>query len=385
MHSKGIYSRIGILGGGQLGKMLAQAAADWNLDITVLDPVRDAPASCCAKQVLGDFRNYDDVMAFGADKDVLTIEIEDVSLEALTRLEQMGKAVYPSPASLALIQDKGSQKQFYADHQLPTAPFKIIDNPSEVTGLIAGGAIQFPFVHKLRKAGYDGRGVQVINDPSQLNQLFQAHSVIEQKVAIRHEIAVLTSRNTLGEIKVYDPVDMIFHPTANLLLRQDSPANLDQTLLSKAMDLATRLIKQMDIVGLLAVEMFVDEADQILINEVAPRPHNSGHHTIEASITSQYHQHLRCILGLPLGATDSTGYSSLINLLGEPGHTGPAHYTGMAAALALPGVYIHLYGKKETKPFRKMGHVTIVGRDKITVSESELYLSQHLKVITQTQ
>ena len=362
MHSKGIYSRIGILGGGQLGKMLAQAAADWNLDITVLDPVRDAPASCCAKQVLGDFRNYDDVMAFGADKDVLTIEIEDVSLEALTRLEQMGKAVYPSPASLALIQDKGSQKQFYADHQLPTAPFKIIDNPSEVTGLIAGGAIQFPFVQKLRKAGYDGRGVQVINDPSQLNQLFQAHSVIEQKVAIRHEIAVLTSRNTLGEIKVYDPVDMIFHPTANLLLRQDSPANLDQTLLSKAMDLATRLIKQMDIVGLLAVEMF-----------------------IEASITSQYHQHLRCILGLPLGATDSTGYSSLINLLGEPGHTGPAHYTGMAAALALPGVYIHLYGKKETKPFRKMGHVTIVGRDKITVSESELYLSQHLKVITQTQ
>ncbi|MEP7321363.1 MAG: 5-(carboxyamino)imidazole ribonucleotide synthase [Saprospiraceae bacterium] len=381
MGSKGINSKIGVLGGGQLGKMLAQAAADWNLDISVLDPTPQAPANCCAKQVHGDFNNYDNVLAFGQQQDIITIEIEHVNLEALKELKRLGKEVYPDPSSLGLIQDKGLQKLFYREHQLPTSEFIIVDNAVHIHQLIEQNIIAFPFVQKLRRAGYDGRGVQIIHEESELDKLFNEPSVIEQKVAIHKEIAVLAARNISGEIMIYDPVEMLFHPTANLLLYQECPCTLNGDQSEQVKNLAHTLIEKMNIVGLLAVELFLDKKGNILINEVAPRPHNSGHHTIEACPTSQFQQHLRCILDFPLGPALTNVHSILLNLLGEPGYQGEAIYEGIEECLALDGVYIHLYGKKETKPMRKMGHITIVGKDPVYVKKIATSVSEKIKVI----
>ncbi len=382
MDSKSISSSIGVLGGGQLGKMLAQAAADWDLDISVLDPTPKAPAGIVSHQVQGSFRNYEDVMAFGAQHDIITIEIEDVNLDALKALELQGKKVYPRPSSIELIQDKGLQKLFYQQHHIPSADFILTENKEDVLQAIAEYKIKFPFVQKLRKAGYDGRGVQIINSPDQLDQLFNLPSVVEQKVDIENEIAVLAARNRSGQIVTYDPVEMIFHPTANLLLYQQCPSSLSAVLETKVRSIAHDLIEQLDIIGLLAVELFLDKNGQILINEVAPRPHNSGHHTIEACVTSQFQQHLRCILDLPLGDTKSHGHSILLNLLGEPGYSGPVSYRGLEACLSKSGVYIHLYGKKETKPWRKMGHVNIIGNDLQDIQKIAQFVQSELKVIS---
>ena len=290
MNSSDISLSIGILGGGQLGKMLAQAGADWNLDLSVLEPAVDAPASCCARQILGNFRAFEDVMKFGLDKDLITVEIEEVNLEALKQLKSLGKKVFPDPDSLALIQDKGLQKLFYRENNFATADFILIDNKDEIIYLLAENKIKYPFVQKLRKAGYDGRGVQLIWNESDLIKLFSEPSVIECKIDIKKELAVIAARNSSGQVVTYDPVEMVFHPTANLLLYQECPSTLNNLQVEKAKNLAAHLISKMNIVGLLAVEMFLDQEDNLIINEVAPRPHNSGHHTIEASITSQYHQ-----------------------------------------------------------------------------------------------
>ncbi len=381
MNASKISPTIGILGGGQLGKMLAQAGADWNLDISVLDPTPDSPASCCAKQILGNFRDYEAVLEFGRDKDLITIEIEDVNLDALRVLKGRGKKVYPDPDAVALIQDKGLQKEFYSRHGFPTSEFILAANATEILQLEEAGKLKIPFVQKLTKAGYDGRGVQIVNEITDLDNLFDAPSVIESLVNIKKEIAVLAARNVSGEIITYDPVEMIFHPTANLLLYQECPAELDDTINTKAKSIAHELISKLNIVGLLAVELFINQHDEILINEVAPRPHNSGHHTIEACSTSQFHQHWRAVLDLPLGSADTLHHSILLNVLGESGYSGDAIYSGIDKCLALPGVYIHLYGKKQTKPFRKMGHVTIIGKDIDQVRDIAKEVSKTLKVI----
>lgn len=381
MNSSDISLSIGILGGGQLGKMLAQAGADWNLDLSVLEPAVDAPASCCARQILGNFRAFEDVMKFGLDKDLITVEIEEVNLEALKQLKSLGKKVYPDPDSLALIQDKGLQKLFYRENNFATADFILIDNKDEIIYLLAENKIKYPFVQKLRKAGYDGRGVQLIWNETDLIKLFLEPSVIEHKIDIKKELAVIAARNSSGQVVTYDPVEMVFHPTANLLLYQECPSTLNNLQVEKAKNLAAHLISKMNIVGLLAVEMFLDQEDNLIINEVAPRPHNSGHHTIEASITSQYHQHWRSVLNLPLGDTYTHHHSVLLNILGEKGYAGKAIYKGLNECLQIPGIYIHLYGKKETRPFRKMGHVTITGNDMNEIRNKAETVTSTLKVI----
>lgn len=381
MNSSDISLSIGILGGGQLGKMLAQAGADWNLDLSVLEPAVDAPASCCARQILGNFRAFEDVMKFGLDKDLITVEIEEVNLEALKQLKSLGKKVYPDPDSLALIQDKGLQKLFYRENNFATADFRLIDNKDEIIYLLAENKIKYPFVQKLRKAGYDGRGVQLIWNETDLIKLFSEPSVIEHKIDIKKELAVIAARNSSGQVVTYDPVEMVFHPTANLLLYQECPSTLNNLQVEKAKNLAAHLISKMNIIGLLAVEMFLDQEDNLIINEVAPRPHNSGHHTIEASITSQYHQHWRSVLNLPLGDTYTHHHSVLLNILGEKGYAGKAIYKGLNECLQIPGIYIHLYGKKETRPFRKMGHVTITGNDMNEIRNKAETVTSTLKVI----
>lgn len=382
MSSPVIYSPIGILGGGQLGKMLAQAGADWNLDLEVLDPIPTCPASSCAKQKLGDFRDYDTVVEFGLTKSLITIEIEDVNLAALEYISNQGIEVHPSPQVLKIIQDKGIQKQFYQTHGFPTSNFELFSNREEIIDGIEGKRLSYPFVQKLRTAGYDGKGVQIIKNQNDLGHLFDAPSVVEEKINISKEIAVLAARNTNGEVIAYDPVEMVFHPEANLLLYQECPASINDFIAKRAKELATQLIDQLKLTGLLAVEFFIDHAGNLLINEVAPRPHNSGHHTIEASLTSQFQQHWRCILGLPLGSPDLRASSILINLLGEPGFSGTAQYQGLESSLATTGVFIHLYGKKETKPYRKMGHITIIGEDMKELKLKAQEVQNNLKVIS---
>jgi len=382
MSSPVIYSSIGILGGGQLGKMLAQAGADWNLNLEVLDPIPDCPASCCANQNIGDFRDYETVLAFGWNKSLITIEIEDVNLKALQYLVERNIEIYPSPAALGIIQDKGQQKLFYQNNGFPTSAFVLVNSRSEIDALIKGQKLTYPFVQKLTTAGYDGRGVQIIKNEADKVYLFDHPSVIEEKIIIDKEIAVLAARNKHGEVTSYEPVEMVFHPDANLLLYQECPASIPKELASLARQMACELIVKLGIVGLLAVEFFIDENGRLLVNEAAPRPHNSGHHTIEASLTSQFHQHWRCILGFPLGSTETRGYSILLNLLGEPGHTGPARYEGMDSSLAIAGTFIHLYGKKDTKPYRKMGHITLIGDDPALVRLNAKAVKNNLKVIT---
>lgn len=375
-------SPIGILGGGQLGKMLAQAGADWNLNLHVLDPVQNCPAACCAKQTLGDFRDYEAVLLFGSDKKIITIEIEDVNTEALQVLSGKGIQIYPGPEALNMIKDKGSQKQFFKDHGIPSSGFRLTSSREEIENLVRENKIRMPFVQKLRTSGYDGRGVLIVNTAADLPLLLDGPSVIEEKIRVKSEIAVLSARNTLGEVATYEPVEMIFHPEANLLLYQESPGSVSPVTASRARQIAADLVSSMKITGLLAVEFLIDDNDQVLVNEVAPRPHNSGHHTIEGNLTSQYHQHLRCILGLPLGPTRPTGHTILVNLLGEPGFSGPAKYQGIDSCLALPGVYVHLYGKRETRPWRKMGHVNILGQTREEVEERADWVRNHLKVIS---
>lgn len=354
-----IRQRIGILGGGQLGKMLTLAAANWHLPIYILEKSNQFSAGRLATRfVQGDFTNYEDVYFFGKNTDILTIEIEHVNTEALHQLVREGVIIHPSPDKLDIIKDKGLQKQFYKKHHLPTSTFRLFGSAQDVQQAIDNQELSYPFVQKSRTAGYDGKGVAIIR--SATDQLLQTACVVEPLVEIDKEIAVIVARNSDGEIEAFPPVEMLFHPTANLVEFLACPARIDSQQTQAAIALAKKTIETYDICGLLAVELFLTTSGEYLINEVAPRPHNSGHHTIDSCYTSQFEQHIRAITNLPLGSTRLTSPAVMLNLLGEANHTGTTHYIGLKECLDMEGVYVHLYGKSTTKPFRKMGHVTIV-------------------------
>lgn len=360
---KSFYSdnfRLGILGGGQLGRMLLQEAANYDVRSAVLDPSADAPcASICHEFTLGSFQDYDTVLAFGRGKDVITIEIEHVNTQALEELENEGVQVFPRPSFLRMVQDKGLQKEFYTKNNIPTAPYRLIDSLTQ----LEGANNEFPFVLKSRTGGYDGKGVRVIKSADDLSDVFEGPCVVEEMIPFVKELSIIIARNKQGETRVFPLVEMEFNPQANLVEFLFSPAHVSSEIEIEARNIALKIVESSDFVGLLAVELFLTRDGSLLVNEMAPRPHNSGHHTIEACTTSQYEQHLRAILSLPLGATHLIEPAVMVNLLGAPGHDGPVYYKGLIEALEKPGVHIHIYGKPHTKPFRKMGHVTVTDSD----------------------
>lgn len=370
--------RFGILGGGQLGRMLIQEAVNYNINVSVLDPDPHAPCKdLTGRFVCGSLNDFDTVYAFGKACDVLTIEIEHVNVDAMEKLEAEGVQVYPQPALLRLIQDKGLQKQFYREHGIPTADYVLVENKSG----IAAHAAEFPFMQKLRKGGYDGKGVTKLGNPGDLSGAFDAPSVLEKLIDFEKEISVIVARSTNGETKSFPVVDMEFNPEANLVEFLFSPAAVPPAVEEEAQRIARTVAEKLGIVGLLAVEMFLTKDGKVLVNEVAPRPHNSGHQSIEGNFSSQYDQHLRAIFGQPLGATGIVMPSVMINLLGEKGYEGDAVYEGLDTVLQLEGVYVHLYGKKITKPFRKMGHVTVLAKTMEEAKEKALIVKNALRVI----
>lgn len=374
---------IGICGGGQLGKMLCEAASAWDWKTAVLDQSPDDPAARLAHRfVQGDYTRYEDVLNFGKDVDVLTIEIEKVNLEALIELEKMGKIVHPSPAALGIIRDKAFQKQFFIDQGLPTAPQRLFEYKEDILKALQEGAIEIPFVQKLRSGGYDGRGVAIVRTLEDMSLLLDGQSLVEPLVEIEAEVAVIAARNLNGEIKTFPPVAMAFHPEANLVEYLYCPSGLGPALELEATQIAQAAIESLDICGLLAVELFLTSDGDWLINEVAPRPHNSGHHTIECCNVSQFQQHLLAICNLPLIDPQLQLPGVMVNLLGEEGYEGPVRYLGVEQALRLGSVYVHLYGKKTTKPFRKMGHITVANRSVSQAIRTANFLKEHIKVIS---
>lgn len=374
--------KIGILGGGQLGKMLCLAAANWDLEIYVLEDDENCPAApYCTQLVKGNFKNYDDVLNFGRMVDILTIEIEHVNTQALKKLQKEGKKVHPNPVSLEIIKDKGAQKAFYLKHKIPTSKVFYFDNKSELESGVAHNT-GYPCVWKSRKGGYDGKGVAILKSISDLENLPDEPCIIEEMVDIHKEIAVIACQNEAGQIVAYPSVEMVFDPVANLLDYQMCPSDITKSIERKAQSIAKRLIKKFKICGLLAVEMFVTKKGEILINEVAPRPHNSGHHTIEAIETSQFEQHLRGIANLPLGSTQMRRPSVLLNLVGAEGYSGETKVEGWDIALHTEGCHIHLYGKKTTKPFRKMGHATILNKNLAEAQAAAHHLKKNFKIIS---
>lgn len=357
--------------------MLIQAGIDLNITFRVLDPDAQAPCSHLAPFTQGKLTDYQTVMDFGKQCDLITIEIENVNTQALKDLVKAGKKVFPQPEVIELIQDKRTQKQFYATHQIPTANFRLVENRNEVMGL----KHFLPAVNKLGREGYDGRGVQILRSESDLKHAFDSPGVLEELIPFEKEIAILVSRNENGEIATFPAVEMVFHPEANLVEYLFSPAQISAEVATKGDRIAKKLIEELGMVGLLAVEMFVTKEGNILVNEVAPRPHNSGHQTIEANTTSQYEQHLRAILNLPAGDTSIVSPSAMINLLGEEGFSGLAKYEGLEKVLKERGVHVHLYGKQMTKPFRKMGHVTVVDASLESLKKKANFVKQTLKVI----
>ncbi len=369
--------QIGVLGGGQLGRMMLQSSTDFNLQIHMLDPDANAPCAHIAQTFTqGSLLDYETVMEFGADKDVITIEIETVNTEALKALQKQGKKVFPQPEIIELIQDKRKQKTFYKANRIPTADFILTENKQEVQA----HASFLPAVNKLGKGGYDGRGVQVIKTASELNKAFEEPSLLEKLIDFKKELSVIVARNESGEVKCFPLVELAFHPEANLVEFLFAPAEVSVEIEEKAQKLAEDLITKLDLVGLLAVEMFLTQEDEVLVNEIAPRTHNSGHHTIEANITSQFEQHLRAILDLPLGSTELIKPAAMVNVLGEKGFTGNARYEGMHELLSENGVHLHLYGKKITKPFRKMGHITLTDENTASLKQKALRVKEILKV-----
>jgi len=352
---------IGILGGGQLGKMLLDVTSRWDLTTAVLDPSPDAPAKQKAHQfVEGDLMDFDTVYAFGEAVDCLTFEIENVNVDALRALEKKGVRVFPQSHVLSTIQNKGTQKQFYKQHQIPTAPFDTFSSLAELKNAIARGTVSFPFIWKAATLGYDGYGVKVIRSNQAVEELPEGACLAEEKIVIVQELSVIVCRNPSGAVAHYPPVEMEFHPEANQVEYVLSPARIAKETAQAAEALALKVSKAFQHVGLLAVELFLTPEGELLVNEVAPRPHNSGHYSIEAAFTSQFEQHIRALLDLPLGATRNKAAAVMVNLVGKEGHEGNVIYKNMDQILAIEGVSPHLYGKKQTRPFRKMGHVTIV-------------------------
>ena len=352
---------LGILGGGQLGKMLLTETRKFDITTKVLDPSPDAPCRiACNTFVQGNLTDFNTVYNFGKDVEVLTIEIENVNVEALEKLQTEGVRVYPSPQTIKNIQNKASQKQFYATHGIPTAPFQVFQNTESLKKAINEQQLTLPFVWKSARFGYDGNGVKIVRQLTDLNFLPNDQCIAESLVPFKKELAVIVARNAKGQVRTYPVVEMEFHPEANQVEYVLCPARIEEAVAQKARTIAIQVAQAFEVVGLLAVELFQTENDEILVNEVAPRPHNSGHYSIEAAYTNQFEQHLRAILNLPLGSTESKVAGVMVNLVGAEGYQGKVVYENIEQIMAMEGVTPHIYGKKETRPFRKMGHVTIV-------------------------
>ncbi len=375
--------KLGILGGGQLGKMLLFDTRKFDIQTYVLDPSDEAPSKiACNKFFQGDLMDYETVYNFGKQVDVLTFEIELVNLEALTQLENEGLKIYPSPKTLKGIQNKGIQKDFYAKNNIPTAPYKRFENLENLKSAVTSNEVEMPFVWKCTEFGYDGNGVKIVRQISDLDTLPNVECIAETMVPFKNELAVIVVRNPSGEMKTYPVVEMEFHPEANQVEYVICPARIDDKVAEKARAIALNVSEKFNHVGLLAVEMFQTNEDEILVNEVAPRPHNSGHYSIEASYTSQFENHLRAILDLPLGNTDSKVAGIMVNLVGAEGHSGNVVYENIETILGWNGVTPHIYGKKQTRPFRKMGHVTIVNKNMAEARRIAQEVKETIKVIS---
>lgn len=376
--------KLGILGGGQLGKMLLSETRKFDIQTYVLDPSPEAPCQFGATRFFqGDLMDFDTVYKFGQLVDLLTIEIENVNLDALDQLETEGLKVYPSPKTLRLIQNKGRQKDFYSANGIPTSPHQRFVDKNALAKALENDELELPFVWKSAQFGYDGNGVKIIRSTMDVLDLPDTECIAEQMVPFKNELAVIVTRNPSGAIKTYPVVEMEFHPEANQVEYVICPARIDEEVARKAREIALQVSEKFNHVGLLAVEMFQTKNDDILVNEVAPRPHNSGHYSIEASYTSQFEQHIRAILDLPLGNTDSKAAGIMVNLVGEEGFSGPVVYQNIDKILAIDGVTPHIYGKRETRPFRKMGHVTIVNEDIAKARKIAEEVKNTIKVISQ--
>ena len=378
--------KLGILGGGQLGKMLLFDTRKFDIQTYVLDPSDEAPCKiACDKFFKGDLMDFETVYNFGKLVDVLTFEIELVNLEALVKLEAEGLKVYPSPKTLKLIQNKGVQKDFYTEHAIPTANYKRFKNIKSLVVAILESKIELPFVWKCTEFGYDGNGVKVIRQVSDLDNLANVECIAEEMIPFKNELAVIVCRSPSGEIKTYPVVEMEFHPEANQVEYVICPARIDAKVAEKAREIALTVSEKFNHVGLLAVEMFQTEDDEIIVNEVAPRPHNSGHYSIDASYTSQFENHLRAILNLPLGNTESKVAGIMVNLVGAEGYSGDVIYENIEKIMSWNGVTPHIYGKKQTRPFRKMGHVTIVNSDIVEARKIAEDVKNSIRVISDSK
>ena len=374
---------LGVLGGGQLGKMLLAETHKYDIYTAILDNDKNAPCSeICNRFEIGNLLDYDAVYAFGKTVDLLTIEIENVNIDALDQLEKEGLPIFPKPQNLRIIQSKARQKHFYIDHQIPTAPFYHFAYLEELKHSIEHSTLEFPFVWKAARFGYDGNGVKIVRNLSDLENLPNVECITERLIPFKNELAVIVARNKDDETKTYPVVEMEFHPEANQVEYVICPARIEESVAKKAQEVALKVVNNLDFIGLLAVEMFQTTNDEILVNEVAPRPHNSGHYSIEASYTNQFEQHLRSILNLPLGNTESKVAGIMVNLVGEEGFSGQVFYENIEDVLRIDGVTPHIYGKKETRPFRKMGHVTIVNKDIDTAREIAQKVKETIRVVT---
>lgn len=374
---------LGILGGGQLGKMLLTETRKFDITTKVLDPSADAPCRiACNTFVQGSLTDFDTVYRFGKEVEVLTIEIENVNVDALKKLQSEGVKVYPTPQTIELIQNKATQKQFYATHNIPTAPFHRFESLTNLQQAVANEQITLPFVWKSARFGYDGNGVKIVRQLPDLSLLPEGECIAENLVPFAKELAVIVARNVSGEATTYPVVEMEFHPEANQVEYVLCPARISEEIAQKARAIAVQVAQAFQVVGLLAVELFLTAEGEVLVNEVAPRPHNSGHYSIEAAYTNQFEQHLRAILDLPLGNTDSKVAGVMVNLVGAEGYQGDVIYENIEQILAMEGVTPHIYGKRQTRPFRKMGHVTIVNKDIEKARVIAEKVKQTIKVIS---
>jgi 5-(carboxyamino)imidazole ribonucleotide synthase len=373
---------LGILGGGQLGKMLLYETRKFDIKTSVLDPSKNAPCKiACDTFEVGDLMDFETVYNFGKKVDVLTFEIEHVNIDALESLEKEGVTVYPSSNTLRNINDKITQKKFYQTHQIPTSAFQIFNSKDELIVAINKYEIRYPFVWKQSTGGYDGMGVCIVRNKEDLANVKDTPCIAEKLIPFVNELAVIVSRNPNGEVASYPVVEMEFHPEANQVEYVICPARIENNIAERAKKIAEKVSNAFEHVGLLAVELFQTEEGEILVNEVAPRPHNSGHFSIEGSLTNQFEQHIRAILNLPLGNTKSKIAAIMVNLVGEEGYTGDAYYKNLEQILSLEGVTPHIYGKKQTRPFRKMGHVTIVNNDISKARKIAELVKKTIKVI----
>ncbi|MBM0659099.1 5-(carboxyamino)imidazole ribonucleotide synthase [Capnocytophaga genosp. AHN8471] len=373
---------LGILGGGQLGKMLLTETRKFDITTKVLDPSADAPCRiACNTFVQGSLTDFDTVYRFGKEVEVLTIEIENVNVDALKKLQSEGVKVYPSPQTIELIQNKATQKQFYATHNIPTTPFHRFESLTNLQQAVTNEQITLPFVWKSARFGYDGNGVKIVRQLPDLSLLPEGECIAENLVPFAKELAVIVARNVSGEATTYPVVEMEFHPEANQVEYVLCPARISEEIAQKARAIAVQVAQAFQVVGLLAVELFLTAEGEVLVNEVAPRPHNSGHYSIEAAYTNQFEQHLRAILDLPLGNTDSKVAGVMVNLVGAEGYQGDVIYENIEQILAMEGVTPHIYGKRQTRPFRKMGHVTIVNKDIEKARAIAEKVKQTIKVI----